>query len=326
MFVNRREFLTATAATLGAFRERLEGQSQGDRNLRWAVSMFLWTSTQWRDDGSARFTDMLDVIKDTGFDGFRLTGWPASLEKYNMPVPVLEKELEKRGLRIATLSFSGQADEPVEQPQIEQSAHKACQLLKHFGATELAVFSPRRVNKVLVREHLRRACEFYNRLGDLCATYGIRPGLHNHSQGQLVESQDEVEMMLNQTDPKRFGWAPDTIHLYIGGCDVVGLFEKHGHRLICMDYVDVKYTYAAQDLHVPNGAVEKAGSHNATFMLSNQDLGDGVLDFPALHRVLKRNRYKGWIIVDHHYAAVSPARSFTRCRQYIREKLDPIYS
>ncbi|MCW5981875.1 MAG: TIM barrel protein [Bryobacteraceae bacterium] len=323
--MRRRRFLTTAAASLAALRGRLAAQTKDDRNLRWAVSMFLWTSTQWRDDGSARFTDMLDVIKDTGFDGFRLTGWPASLDKYNMPVPVLEKELDKRGLRIATISFGGQANDPAQHAQIEQSAHRACQFLQHFGATELVVFSPGRVNKVLVREHLRRACEFYNRLGDLCAGYGIRAGLHNHSQGQLVESQDEVEMLLDQTDPKRFGWAPDTIHLYIGGCDVVGLFEKHGHRLITMDYVDVKYTFAAEDLRVPNGAVEKAGTHNATFMLSNKDLGDGVLDFPALHRVLKRNHYKGWIVVDHHYAPVSPKHSFTRCRQYIREKLESIY-
>jgi inosose dehydratase len=323
--MRRRECLAACAAALGGMRERLSAQAGGDRNLRWAVSMFLWTSTIWRDSEPAPLTEMLDVISDTGFDGFRLTGWPDSLNKYGMPPPVLEKELSKRGLRIATLSFGGQADEPAEQPRILESARKACELLKHFGATELAVFSPRRVNKVLVREYLRRACEFYNRLGDVCAEYGVRAGLHNHSQGQLVESQDEVELMLALTDHKRFHWAPDTIHLYLGGCDVVGLFEKHGHRLIFMDYVDVKYVYAAQDLRLPNGKVEKAGTHNATFMLSNQDLGDGVLDFPALHRVLRRNRYRGWICIDHHYTPVSPRHSFTRCRDYIREKLEPVY-
>ncbi len=324
--MRRREFLAATAANLAVLRERLAADTAGDRNIRWAVSMFLWTSTQWKDDGSARFTDMLDVIKDTGFDGFRLTGWPASLERYNMPAATLEKELSKRGLNVATVSFGGQADTPSEHAKIREAAHRACQFLKRFGATELVVFSPRRVNKVLVREHLRRACAFYNELGDLCAEYGIRAGLHNHSQGQLVESPDEVEMLLASTDPKRFGWAPDTIHLHLGGADVVELFERHGHRLVFMDYVDVKYTYATEDLHVPNGKVEKAGTNNATFMLSNQDLGDGVLDFPALHRVLKRNKYKGWVCIDHHYASVNPRHSFTRCRKYINEKLEPIYS
>jgi hypothetical protein len=92
-----------------------------------------------------------------------------------------------------------------------------------------------------------------------------------------------------------------------------------------MDYVDAKYVYADKDLVLANGSVEKAGSQNGTFMLCNQDLGDGEIEFPALHRVLKKNRFKGWITIDHHYTPVSPKHSFTRCRSYIREKLEPIY-
>jgi inosose dehydratase len=325
--MKRREFLAASGSMLAAFRERLGAAGLvGERNIRWAVSMFLWTSTQWQDDAPAPFTEMLDVIRDTGFDGFRLTGWPQSLERYRMPAPVLEKELSKRGLRLATLSFGGQASNPAEHARIDASAHEACKFLNRFGATELAVFSPGRPNKVLVREHLRVACEYYNHLGDLCAGYGIRAGLHNHSQGQLVESQDEVELMLKLTDPKRFHWAPDTIHLYLGGCNVVELFEKYGHRLILADFVDAKYVYARENIRLANGKVEKAGTHNATFLLCNQDFGDGEINLPALTGILKKNRYKGWICIDHHYTPVSPRHSFTRCRKYIREKLDPIYS
>jgi inosose dehydratase len=324
--MQRREFLAATAAELGALRARLAAvEGPGERHIRWAVSMFLWTSTQWGDDEKGRWTEMLDVIKDTGFDGFRLVGWPQSLERYNMPEAALERELSKRGLHLATLSFGGQADDAEEQPKILASAHEACRLLRRFGATELVVFSPRRVNKVLEREHIRVACEFYNRLGDLCAGYGIRAGLHNHSQGQLIESQDEVELMLRLTDPGRFHWAPDTIHLYLGGCNIVELFEKYGRRLIFMDYVDAKYVYAYQDVRSANGKVDKAATQNATFLLCNQDLGDGEVDFPSLHRILKQSGYKGWINIDHHFTPVSPRYSFTRCRKYIRERLEPIY-
>src|SRR4030095_12149147 len=199
--MRRREFLATMAAALGSLKGRIEAALQsGDRNILWSVSMFLWTSTQWKEDGSARFTDMLDVIKDTGFDGFRLTGWPQSLDRYGMQVPVLEKELSRRNLRVATMSWGGQASEPAEHPKREACAHKACKFLKHFGSHVLTVFSPRRPNKVLVRDHMRIACEFWNRLVDLCAGYSIRAGQHNHSQGQLVESQDEVELMLKLTD------------------------------------------------------------------------------------------------------------------------------
>ncbi|MBM3737395.1 MAG: TIM barrel protein [Acidobacteria bacterium] len=326
MTATRREWMSRTAAALGALAGQIEAATPaGEKNISWAVSSFLWTSTQWKDDGSARFTDMLDVIRDCGLNGFRLNGWPRTLEIYKMPPAVLEKELSKRGLRLATLSFGGEASDAAQHPRIEASAHEACKFLKSMGSDLLTVFSPRRPSKVLVREHLRVACEFWNRLGDLAATYGIRAGSHNHSQGQLVESQDEIERMLALTDPKRFGWSPDTVHLYLGGCDIPYLFEKYGHRLVSMDYVDAKYVFAHQDVVTANGKVDKAGTHNATFMLCNQDLGDGEIDFRRLHRVLKKHRFRGWITIDHHYTPVSPKHSFTRCRTYIREKLEPVY-
>jgi len=267
---------------------------------RWAVSSFLWTSTIWSDQPPLPYTDMLDVIKDAGFHGFRLTGWPDILKKINLTVPQLEKELSKRNLRIATLSFGGPADDPARHKEIEKSAREACRFLRDFGATELVVFGLRRVNKVLVREHLRIACEFYNRLGDVCAEYGIRAGQHNHSQGQLIESQDEIELLLEWTDPKRFHWCPDTVHLYMAGCKILELFEKYAHRIIFFDLVDSKYQYTREDLHLPNGKVQKAGTHNATFLLSNVDYGDGEVDLQGIMRILKKRKYKGWINLDHH--------------------------
>jgi len=325
--MRRRDLLAALgakAAFLAAFRER--AAAAAGPNIKWSVSMFLWTSTQWGDAAPVPFTDMLDVIKDTGFDGFRFIGWPDTLKKYDLTLPFLDKELSRRGLRIATLSFNGEAHDPSKHAVIDKSAHDACAFLKHFGATEMVVFSPKRPNKVLVREYLRVACDYYNHLGDLCAGYGIRAGLHNHSQGQLVESQDEVELMLKLTDPKRFHWAPDTVHLYMGGCNIVELFDKYAERLICMDFIDGKYAFARENLRLPNGKVEKAGTQNATFMLSNRDLGDGEIDFPRLMGNLKRVRYKGWIIVDDHYTPLGPRQDFSRSMKYIREKLNPIYS
>ena len=315
--------LSVKAAALAALRE--QAAALAGPNIKWAVSMFLWTSTQWPDRAPVPFTDMLDVIKDTGFDGFRFIGWPESLEKYDLTLPFLDRELSKRGLRVATLSFHGEANDPERHAAIDKAAHGACAFLKHFGATEMVVFSPKRPNKVLVREYLRVACGYYNHLGDLCAEYGIRAGLHNHSQGQLVESQDEVELLLKLTDPKRFGWAPDTVHLYMAGCDIPMLFDKYAQRLICMDFIDGKYEFQRTEMRLANGKVEKPGSQNGTFMLSNRDLGDGEVDFPHLMRALQRVAYKGWIIVDDHYAPLGPRQDFARTRKYIREKLLPIY-
>lgn len=132
--MKRREFVAsfaAHAAALAAVRERC---AAADKNIKWAVSMFLWTSTQWPGKGPVPFTEMLDVIKDTGFNGFRFTGWPGSLERYGLTLPMLDRELSKRDIGIATVSFGGQASDAGQHDKIAASAHEACKFLQHFGA------------------------------------------------------------------------------------------------------------------------------------------------------------------------------------------------
>ena len=284
--MTRREFTTALATTLAAFREPA---GAAGKNISWALSLGLWGHL-----APATFTEILDIMKDTGFTGIRMTSFLGCLKQYNLTVPLLQKELDKRGLRIATISFGGPANDRTKHEQIEKSAREALGFLKEFGATELVVFSPGRVPKVLVPQHIRVACEFYNHLGDVAKEYGFRAGLHNHLD-ELVESQDEVELFLKLIDPKRFHFAPDTAHLHLAGCNVVELYEKYADRLIFMDYKDAKNTPTPQDITLANGRVLKGGSNSATFMNSIYDLGDGEIDFPRLTRILKRRKYKGWI-------------------------------
>ena len=55
------------------------------------------------------------------------------------------------------------------------------------------------------------------------------------------------------------------------------------------------------------------------------DLGDGEIDFPACHRVLKSVAYKGWLCVDLDTARNGPRASYERCGQYVVDKLESIY-
>jgi Beta-lactamase len=121
--MRRREFTAAMAASLAALRERGEAMTASLRpNIKWCVSSFLWTSTQWPDKGTLPYTEMLDVIRDTGFHGYRFTGWPAILDRIGMDLSQLERELSKRNILIAALSFGGPAEDPSKHAEIEKAA------------------------------------------------------------------------------------------------------------------------------------------------------------------------------------------------------------
>ncbi|MBM3774055.1 MAG: xylose isomerase, partial [Acidobacteria bacterium] len=152
-----------------------------------------------------------------------------------------------------------------------------------------------------------------------------RAGLHNHLD-QMVEGPEEVHKCMAMTDPRLFHFSPDTAHLHLGGSNVVEMFQKYKTRLMFMDYKDARWTTPPADVKLDNGTVHPKDSKSARFFSSIYDLGDGEVDFPSCHRVLKEIQFKGWICVDLDTARRGPRASYERSGRYVVEKLEPIYS
>ena len=89
--MQRRAFLSSLAAGLAARLASAATALPANRNIKWAVSAGLWSSYY----PEAPFTDMLDVMRDTGFIGVRLTSFPGILKTYNLTTAQLEKEVSK---------------------------------------------------------------------------------------------------------------------------------------------------------------------------------------------------------------------------------------
>jgi sugar phosphate isomerase/epimerase len=293
--ITRRAALAALAATLA----RAAGRLPANKNVRWALGANLWNYFP-----RVPFTEILDVMRDTGFIGIRLTQFPRILTTYGITQAQMEREVAKRNLHVITISFNGPAQDAARRPQILADARTAMEFLKPFGADRLVVFSPSRSVGV-TEEHFRTMCECYNQVGEAAGEMGFRAGLHNH-MGQLVQTEEEVDRCMAMTDPKLFSFSPDTAHLYLAGIDPVKSIGKHRSRLMLLDYKDAR--------HVGEKLQDNIF-----------DLGDGEIDFPACHRILKSIAYQGWICVDLDTARKGPRASYERCGAYVVNKLEPIY-
>jgi inosose dehydratase len=169
----------------------------------------------------------------------------------------------------------------------------------------------------------KELCECCNQIGELGGEMGFTVGLHNHLNA-MVQTQEEIDRFMAMTDPKLFGLSPNTAHLYLAGCDVAGTLNRYKHRIHYMTYKDAKWTTPTKDL-VVDGQVIPKDAPDAQFLNSIYDLGDGEVDFPACHRVLKSVNYKGWIGVNLDISRNGPLADYTRCGNYIVNKLEPIY-
>jgi inosose dehydratase len=317
MMIERRAFLASLAATLASAAKTLPA----NRNIKWALSEGLWSHYPL-----SPFTDILDVMRDTGFIGVRLTGYPGVLKKYNLTAAQIEKEISKRNLYVATISFGGPVNDPAQHKKVVENAKEAMRFLQTFGAKHLVVFPPGRVKAGQdVDAAFRAMCTGFNLIGEAANEMGFQAGVHNHLD-EMVQGPEEVDKCMAMTDPKLFNFAPDTAHLHLGGSDVVKMYQKHKERLVFMDYKDARWTTPKIDLELPNGKIHKKDSSGAKFFESVYDLGDGDIDFPACQRILKTIGYIGWICVDLDRTRNGPRASYERCGKYVVERLEPIYA
>ena len=137
---------------------------------------------------------------------------------------------------------------------------------------------------------------------------GFKAGLHNHLN-QIVQDPAEIDRCMELTDPKLFQFSPDTAHVHLAGGDVAAILNKHKSRLMLVDYKDAK----------------RAGLDPVKFVPNIYDLGDGEIDFPACHRVLKSVNFQGWLCVDLDIARNGPRSSYERCGAYAVKTLEPLY-
>jgi inosose dehydratase len=96
----------------------------------------------------------------------------------------------------------------------------------------------------------------------------------------------------------------------MGGGDPLRMLEKYKRRIVYIHYKDIRAYHRGLKGYLDNVI----------------ELGRGILDFPAMHRILKSVNYRGWITIDLDNARISPLESAKVQREYIDKALAPIYS
>lgn len=316
--ISRRNFI-ASLSMLPSALASAESHLPANRNIKWALSSLVWNSLP---PGS--FSDILDVMKETGFIGIRLAGFPHVLDQYGLTAAQIQSEFSKRNLHVVTVSFNAPLEDPAQRLKVLESARNAMKFLADFGASHLMVFSPERSKPGAdTPAAFQEMCARCDQIGELAGEMGFTAGLHNH-MNQMVQTQDEINRFMSMTDAKLFGLSPDTAHLDLAGCNVVGTIERYKHRIKLLDYKDAKWV-SPSNVEPQSGKAPELGQSEERILASIHDLGDGEVDFPACHRVLKSVNYRGWICVDLDRAPLGARGDFDRCGEYIVRRLEPIY-
>jgi len=173
-------------------------------------------------------------------------------------------------------------DEP-EADQIAQHVANA-KFVKDSGGLYLQILDKlTSYDRSVTPDQCKRLGRFLTELGKRTADIGVPLGYHNHLN-TLSQSPANLDLILENTDPKYAKLELDTAHLVAGGGDPAKAIEKYHDRLLFLHLKDVR--------DIP------ADTPKAKYPFEFVELGRGRVDFPSVFAALKKVKFRGWAVVE----------------------------
>jgi inosose dehydratase len=244
------------------------------------------------------YARVMDEIAESGYRGTELGPWGFFPDD---PV-VLARELNARGLTLASAFCPVDLTRPDEYSREEATALATSDLLQRLGVKELILADQWRPGRAIIAgragpdDELSASdwavmAESLNRLAGRLASRGMRTVYHHHV-ATYVETTAEIDQLLTRTDPDLVGLCLDTGHAVFGGANPVDLLRRWGSRV---GYVHVK--------DVDPAALRRARDRILNYNDGIREgifcpLGQGCVDFAEVFRLLHALNYNGWLIVE----------------------------
>ena len=292
-----------------------------DKNkIKLGIAPIAWTNDDMPDLGSENtFEQCVSEMALAGFEGCEVGN------KYPKDTAELKKALDMRGLQIANQWFSSfvltQPMEKVEKDFIAQCEFLKAMGAKRIGASEQSFSIQGQMNTpVFDAKYVMNDGEWdkfakgMNRLGDIANSMGIKLVYHHH-MGTVVQTAEEIDRMMDMTDPDKFALLYDTGHLAYCGQDYLAVLKKYAKRIAHVHLKDVR----------PD-VVEKVKKEKLSFLQGVRAgaftvPGDGCIDFASVFDELDKSGYEGWMIVEAEQdpAKANPLEYALKARDYIRK-------
>ena len=264
-------------------------------SVRIGINPITWTNDDVPElGGDTPLETCLAETKQAGYAGTELGG------KFPRDSKVLGPILKSYGLALVSGWYDGRCDEKSVEEEFEAiTPHLA--LLRDLGATHVvyadtsrgrhgAIWGPISQRPSLSATEWPTYGRKLTALAERFADFGVRMAFHHH-MGTIVETDEEVGLMMQHTG-EAVGLLYDTGHSIFSGGDPVALLKKHVKRVVHVHCKD-----ARPDI------LKKARAEDMSFMGAVMEgiftvPGDGIIDYPAILKILHDAGYSGWLVVE----------------------------
>ena len=247
--------------------------------------------------------------------------------KYPKDPAELKRHLDLRGMRIASRWFSSfLLTKPYE--EVEAEFIRELDFLEAVGADRINVSEQSYSiqgqmdtpvltgghKHVMNDEEWALFCDGLNKLGKVAVDRGFKLCFHHH-MGTVVQTAEETDRMMRQTDPRYVFLCYDTGHFTFAGEDPLLKLQKYADRVGHVHLKDMRLDVVRQ-VRDNNWSFLQA-VRNGSFTVP----GDGGVDFDPIFKLLSEAKYEGWLLVEAEQdpAKADPLEYAMKARKFIRE-------
>lgn len=269
------------------------------RTFRLGIHPINWVGEDVAEHGSeTTFKDIMTDIEKLGLAGTEMG------KKYPKEVSVLKAELSRRGIQLVSQWKSVNMSDPTRRKEELLAYRQHAGFLKEMGAKVISTaeiggslhWDPRRTANErevcrLTDEEWKWFTEGLQQAGEIARDFGMRLTYHHHG-GTVVERPEEIDRLMESTDPGLVYLLYDTGHAYYGGYDPLELLNKHYERVAYVHLKDVR-----------KAVLEQGRAENWDFVTCIRQgvftvPGDGDIDFTPIIGELNKRRYDGWAMLE----------------------------
>jgi inosose dehydratase len=316
--MNRREFLITSSAFAAA--TKIFG-ADAESASRYRIGYT--TNTQGSDPATTWGGDVFRGFQEAHEVGFNyVEAFATALSQfYPDDVNGLKKRIADIGVKFAAVTGGARGgdthfEDPARRQAVIENHLGVVRFSKKFGCDHQKTNLGERRPKGTTQEDLKNIAETVEILGRRSLEEeGIPFGIHAHL-GSQFQSQNEIDYVMANTDPKHVRFVLDTGHITMAGMDPIALAKKLGHRVVEFHIKDTKPEDRGGTKNVPGPKVDQM--KDPYFF----PLGNGGVDFVALKAHLDSIKWRGFLVVELDTSPWRPPKESARMTaNYIRNTM-----
>ena len=236
---------------------------------------FGYAAITWHGDDQRA----IDDISALGFPGIQLRS--NVLARYGKEPSALRDLLAQRRLTFAAFSSGIVSIDPARESALIQEHVEHARFLRDAGGLYLQLIDERPRGREIVSADYTRLGRLLTEIGKQTADLGI-PVAYHHHVGSLGEKPDEIQRVLDASDPRFVRLLLDVAHYQVGGGDPVQAVHRYADRLLF--------------LHIKDVRIPAPGKPAPSFQFV--ELGQGEVNLRGVFAALRDVHFRGWGIVE----------------------------